>query len=304
MLKATMAFPSLDATQHGQDIYSFDEFTPGGIEYGASESIALIDDTGAVVQFVSFEGKTVSPTSGPAAGATSQSLGFLKSGQTFETTDGGASYSAQSAPSRGTIPCYATGTRIETPCGPRRIETLRAGDLVTTVEHGAMPIRWTNAANAPLRGPKPSKPPVLIRAGALGPGCPSRDLIVSPQHRILAGSAGQLHGFSDTEVFVPSEALTGLRRVRFMHGRRSITWHHFLLDRHTIVVAEGCWTESLLPGPMVRGGLDRPQRRALRHAMMPMVGDAHPARPCLTMQAARRLAALWAPPGSARSVAA
>lgn len=55
VLKGTMAFPAPDATLLGHDVYSFDEFTPGGVQYGASEAIALIDDTGTVVQFVSFE---------------------------------------------------------------------------------------------------------------------------------------------------------------------------------------------------------------------------------------------------------
>lgn len=188
VLQTTMAFPAPNATLYGQDVYTFDEFTPGGVEYGASEAIALIDDTGTVVQFVSFEGKTVSPTTGPAAGETSTSLGFLNSGETFETTDDGASYNAQSTPNRGTISCFAAGTLIETPFGLRHVETLRAGDLVTTIDNGAMPIIWTNAAEVPLDGPDSDARPVLIKVGALGAGRPSRDMIVSPHHRITASS--------------------------------------------------------------------------------------------------------------------
>ena len=293
VLQTTMSFPAPDGTLQGQDIYTFDEFNPGGVEYGASEAIALIDDTGTVVQFVSFEGKTVSPTFGPAAGETSSSLGFLNSGETFETTDDGSSYYAQSSPSRGTIPCYAPGTLIETPTGPCRIETLRVGDLVTTLDNGPMPIRWTNASEEPLEDPKSDARPILIRAGALGPNRPSRDLIVSPQHRIVGGMAGQLEGFSATEVFVPAKALTCAPGIRFMRGKRKIIWHHFLLDHHAIVLAENCWTESLLLGPMALGGLERAKRRELRFASTQTLREPQPARPCLRVQTAIRMASDW-----------
>ena len=152
VLQTTMPFGPPDVTHFGHDVYSFDEFSPGGIEYGASEAIALIDGSGTVVQFVSFEGKSVTPATGPAAGVTSRDLGFLASGQTFETTDGGATYFAQSTPSRGSIPCYAAGTLIDTPDGPQRVEDLRRGDLVTTVDRGALPIRWVNSSEAVLGG--------------------------------------------------------------------------------------------------------------------------------------------------------
>lgn len=293
VLQSTIAFPSPDATMQGRDIYSFDENTPGGVEYGASEAIALVDDTGTVVQFVSFEGKTVSPTSGPAAGETSTSLGFLDSGETFETRDQGQTYYAQSTPNRGVIPCYATGTLIETPLGACRIETLRAGDLVSTHDSGPMAIRWINAAEEPLDNSRSDSYPVLIGAGALGPERPSRDLVVSSQHRIVAGMATQLQGFGASEVFVPSKSLVGLPGIRFMRGKRKITWHHFLLDHHAIVFAENCLTESLLLGPMVLGGLARSKRREVRFAAAQPAYDARPARPCLPMKTAREMAGRW-----------
>ena len=38
--------------------------------------------------------------------------------------------------------------------------------------------------------------------------------------------------------------------------RRTVTYCHFLLDRHEIVFAEGCATESLLPGPQTLKNVD------------------------------------------------
>lgn len=293
VLKGTMAFPAPDATLLGHDVYSFDEFTPGGVQYGASEAIALIDDTGTVVQFVSFEGKTVTPSTGPAAGETSTSLGFLNSGQTFETTDDGASYYAQSAPNRGTIPCYAPGTMIDTPDGPRAVETLRAGDLVLTMDHGPRPIRWVRSGDHPLNDVGVDGKPVLIKAGALGAGRPTQDLIVSPQHRILVGGGGQLMQFFETEAFVPAKTLTGVPGIRHMKSKARITWIHFACDRHEVVMANGCLSESLLLGPMVLNLLTRGERRALMGIFETAVGasiavNGPAARTCLKVAQVQR----------------
>ncbi|NNF24161.1 MAG: hypothetical protein HKN63_05060 [Rhodobacteraceae bacterium] len=154
VLQTTMSFGASDGTMYGQDVYSFDSTSPGYAEYGASEAIALIDGSGNVVQFVSFEGKTVSPTSGPAAGETSTNLGFLAGGETFETTDDGASYYAQPSPNQGTVPCYAPGTMIDTPDGPRALETLRPGDLVDTVIMG---LRRSDGCAAAITRPNRSR---------------------------------------------------------------------------------------------------------------------------------------------------
>ena len=74
----------------------------------------------------------------------------------------------------GVIPCFAAGTQLLTPFGPRRVETLRIGDPVSTADRGPLPIRWIEnrrlfqddlERNLKLR-------PVCISAGALGFGLP------------------------------------------------------------------------------------------------------------------------------------
>ena len=83
------------------------------------------------------------------------------------------------------VACFGPGTLIDTPDGPRRVEALRHGDLVSTCDHGPQPVRWIrNSHQSPDRSRKDNRP-VRIKAGALGRGIPARDLIVSPQHRIL-----------------------------------------------------------------------------------------------------------------------
>ncbi|WP_425452367.1 Hint domain-containing protein [Roseovarius spongiae] len=135
--------------------------------------------------------------------------------------------------------------------------------------------------------------PVLISAGALGPGRPHADLVVSPQHRILAGG-GQLCEHFAGEALVPAKALTGLPGVRRMRGKREIIWVHFACAAHEIVFANGCMAESLLLGPMVLNGLKQGERRELSRIFgratrrgAPLNGP--PARKLLTVRAAREV---------------
>ena len=159
--------------------------------------------------------------------------------------------------------CFAAGMMIETVAGPRKVESLREGDLVHTSDSGLQPIRWTNCSTQPLDHTEHENKPILIKAGALGQGYPAEDVIVSPQHRILVGGQGQLQDIFEDEALVPAKALTKLPGVRFMNGKRQVTWVHFACDRHEIVRANGCLAESLLVAPMTLRSISFLQRRKL-----------------------------------------
>ncbi len=192
-----------------------------------------------------------------------------------------------------TYPCFAPGTLIQTPNGPRAVETLCPGDLVTTLDHGPQAIRWVRSVDQPLQNVETDAKPVLIEAGALGAGCPSQAMIVSPQHRILVGGEGQLDGWFKTEAFAPAKSLTMLPRIRHMKGKQDITWSHFACGRHEIVTANGCLSESLLLGAMVVNGLTATERRTLTDifgsAQSPDAAlNGPPARECLKVGEVRR----------------
>ncbi len=148
------------------------------------------------------------------------------------------------------VVCYAPGTLFDTPDGSRAVEDLQVGDLVMTIDNGPQPIRWARSGTLPPDDDADTIP-VPIGAGALAPGIPERDLVVSPQHRILVGR-GQLPGKFGAEAFAPAKALTSLRGIRHMNGKRNISWVHFACKRHEVVVANGCLLESLLNGPPAR----------------------------------------------------
>jgi hypothetical protein len=157
--------------------------------------------------------------------------------------------------------CYAEGTLIETPGGSQPIEALRIGDLVQTLDNGPKPICWLRQDLQPLDAIEKDKYPVLITASALGSRRPERDLIVSPQHRILVGGTGQLQGRFESEAFAPAKSLTKLKGIRHMKGKRQIVWCHIAFDRHEVITANGCLSESLLLGPMVVNGLTAVERQ-------------------------------------------
>ena len=292
-LHDTYSFGASTQTIAGKDVYLFDNNTPLWDGLDGGDAIALVDDLGNVVQFVSFGGPTVTASNGDAAGLTSTDIGSAGMGQSLQSDDDGASYYTQSSQNPGSIPCYSAGTLIDTPDGPREVQSLQIGDLVETLDHGAMPICWLRRRDQKLPGAGTTAGVVLIRAGTFAAGSPARDLLVSPQHRILLGGCGQLDDVFPGQCFAAAKALTGLPGVRMMRGVRRITWVHFAFDSHEVVCAEGCYSESLLLGPMVLNGLTGMSRRAAaRHFGEP----AHPgaalnspaARDCLSVGEARR----------------
>ena len=260
---STLSFDPATQTIAGQDVYLFDATDSEFEDLKNDEAVALVDDTGTVLQFISFQ-DPVTAVDGPANGLSATQIGEHSSAQaSLATSDGGASYQPTTTSTPGSVPCFARETLIQTPDGLRCVETLRVGDLVTTMDNGAQPIVWLRQASEPLLKTERSKRPVLIKAQALGPDRPSADLIVSPQHRILLGQNDQLSDVFADPGLTASKALVACSGVRHMMGRKRAEWFHFAFRSHEIVFANGCATESLLLGPMVLAGLRHRERQSL-----------------------------------------
>lgn len=292
VLSGSYGMGSLQATIGNQDVYVLDNASVGLPGIRSEDGVALVDDTGTLVQFISFEGRVVNATNGPAAGQSSTDIGTPPPTGSLQSDDGGASYYAQANPNAGTVPCYAPGTLIDTPSGQCPVEDLRAGDHVITADNGAQQIQWVRCSGQTLLSLGEGRLPVLIQTGALGPNLPERDLVVSPQHRILVGANGQLMEIFERPALVPAKALIGLAGIRYMTGRSQITWVHFACRRHEVVRANGCYAESLLLGQMVISGMTQAERRRVRaiFGAAPHQGAAlngPTARVCLKMQDAK-----------------
>ncbi|MEM9437207.1 MAG: Hint domain-containing protein [Pseudomonadota bacterium] len=147
------------------------------------------------------------------------------------------------------IPCFTDGALVETPTGPRLIETLKPGDLVTTVDHGAQPILWTGrrAPSARQLHLLPKLRPIMIRANALGHGLPKVDTVLSPQHRVVVSSADIELYFGVKEAFATAQSLINGRTI-YRDGRAEPVYRHLLLARHEVLIVNGMKSESLYPG--------------------------------------------------------
>lgn len=152
--------------------------------------------------------------------------------------------------------CFTAGTRILTPHGQRPIETLRPGDLVLTADHGAQPIRWIGQRSVPATG---KLAPIWMRKGLFNN---TRDLLVSPQHRMLVqGYRAQLIT-GQSEVFATAKHMVDGRDVKRMEGDE-VTYVHLLFDRHQVIFAEGAATESFHPGHVGLDAIMAPAREEL-----------------------------------------
>lgn len=150
-----------------------------------------------------------------------------------------------------TVPCFAAGTMIRTPAGDVAIETLRVGELVMTLDGGPQPVRWIGSRKLTVADleERPNLRPIRIKAGVLGKGVPTTDLVVSPQHRILVRSKIAQRLFGVDEVLVAVKQLLLIDGIDVVANQDGIEYFHFLFDNHQVVISNGAETESLYTGP-------------------------------------------------------
>ncbi|WP_370048846.1 Hint domain-containing protein [Salipiger sp.] len=198
---------------------------------------------------------------------------------------------AQLTDSNGVVMCFARGTRIATPRGEVAVEDLREGDLVCTLDSGDQPLRFIGrrVLGADDLAHAPQLNPMRIRAGALGQGLPLRDLVVSPQHRLLLRSRIAERMCGTSEVLVAARQLRHLKGIAQV-AVEQVAYYHLLFDRHEIVLAEGAPAESLYLGDRSLSGLPEALRAEL-HALCPDLARLRPtaSRPLIEGPRAKRL---------------
>ncbi|SFA54555.1 Hint domain-containing protein [Paracoccus halophilus] len=179
--------------------------------------------------------------------------------------------------------CFVAGTLIETAKGPVAVQDLKPGDLVRTRENGFKPVIWIESQklDAALLAAMPHLCPIRIRAGAMGRDLPQRDLLVSPQHRMVVRNAIVARMFDQSEVLVAAKHLQHLDGIETVLPEEGVEYFHFLLDQHEVVYAEGAESETLYTGPESLKSLDPDARREVL-ALFPQLAvldhDALPAR--------------------------
>jgi len=159
------------------------------------------------------------------------------------------------------VVCFAKGTMVLTTQGEKAVEDLAVGDLIETADAGPQPVIWLSSTKLTFDDDNEDQKPILISAQALGLDAPQRDLIVSPQHKVV------LVGDNGEEVLAPAKGLTSQRGIRRMNGRKKVTYFHVLLPAHSIICAQGVATESFYPGPTALKMLSPQQRREVETAL-------------------------------------
>ncbi|MFM9859831.1 Hint domain-containing protein [Pseudoxanthobacter sp. M-2] len=157
----------------------------------------------------------------------------LATNSSYSVGDPLPSYSAVSYP-----PCFLPGTTIAVPGGECRVEDLRAGSLVTTVEGRPQVIRWIGRKSQSSALLPEAVRPIRLSAGALGDGLPVRDLRVTADHALLIDG-----------LLVQAGALVNGRTIVRMTAEElgdTFTVHHIELDDHALVLAEGVPAETFV----------------------------------------------------------
>lgn len=146
------------------------------------------------------------------------------------------------------VVCFAAGTLISTADGDVKVEDLAEGDFVLTKDKGMQPLRWIGRTTVSGLG---RFAPIKIAKGALGN---SRDLRVSPQHRMMIEDWRSELLFGADEVLVAAKHLVNGDTI-YQEKAQEVEYFHILFDEHEIVFAEGCPSESFHPGAVGLGGM-------------------------------------------------
>ena len=159
------------------------------------------------------------------------------------------------------MPCFTSGIMVMTPGGEIGVGDLVSGSRVVTRDNGIRSVEWVGRITVDFAGlsASPHLKPVLIQQGSLGPGLPERDMLVSPNHRVLVGSDRPVQFYDGAEMLVAAKNLVDGRTIRQV-DMLGVTYIHFLFARHEVVLANGAWTESFHPGDRSLGAVGNAQR--------------------------------------------
>jgi len=171
------------------------------------------------------------------------------------------------APLRTQLPVgLGTGTNVRTPCGPRRVENLRPGDLVVTRKDGLQPLRmiWKRTIAAAEVAADPSLAPIVLKPRAVGPMMPQAELrLAASQAFLLPGY--RVEGLPDGQscLIRARDFAESSEEAWVDRANREAVYYSLVFDHHQIFAANGLPVESFLPTPMSVAVLDDAARQEL-----------------------------------------
>ena len=226
---------SVDATQSVTFTDSTGILTIGTIGGFAAPIVGVIAGDTIIVQGKSIASDSFNPSTHVLTlfDGSSATIGTLKLGPSVD----GSAILANGTGGLGVAPCFAAGTRISTERGEVAVEDLRMGDRVQTVGSApSQPVTWIGHRSVDCtRHPKPHLVhPVRVAIGAFGPGRPSRELWLSPDHAVYIG-----------DVLIPVKYLINGASIAQV-PMDQVTYFHVELPQHAVLLAENLPAESYL----------------------------------------------------------
>ncbi|MEL6167381.1 MAG: Hint domain-containing protein [Pseudomonadota bacterium] len=149
---------------------------------------------------------------------------------------------------------------VRTPCGPRRVENIRKGDLIVTRDNGLQPVRmvWSRTLTAAELSADPGLAPIRFRPRALGPMMPQQDLVVGPDHRVFVPGYRLADMPDTTSRLIAARAIADGSDAAFADRSDGETaFYNIVFDQHQVFCVNGLPVESYLPSIHALRALDQ-----------------------------------------------
>lgn len=241
------------------DNLAFDAGFNSNVFNNNGDNLVVYDPTNDEFIQATYNGDSLDdPTSGAGYSGFSSTATRSGSGEDFGTDQDGFSLQRGSngfinnetpTPGMQSI-CFASGTLLETSNGFKRIEELRSGDLLQTLDSGLQPIRWVFARRVTSSDLREDKAllPISIKSDTFDRPTNPGSLRVSRHHRILVAGKVAQRMFGQDQILVAAKDLLGCSGVSVDSAIKGFFYFHVLMDEHQILNANGIAAESLLLG--------------------------------------------------------
>lgn len=159
---------------------------------------------------------------------------------------------------------FTPNTEITTKRGEIAVQDLRAGDMVKTRDNGFQEVLWVGKKNISGREllDAPHLRPVLIHQDAFGKGLPTRDMMVTPNHRIrVSTDRTSLFLTSKTDLVAAKNLVDHLDILPI--DCVSTQFIHLCFGRHQTIRANGIWVENFGSEDFSLGGIGNSQRNEI-----------------------------------------
>lgn len=174
--------------------------------------------------------------------------------------------------------CLTSNIAIFTSRGEVEAGALKVGDRVFTRDSGPQKIEWIAQRTLTALHLERQKDlmPVVIEKGALGGDLPERDLVVSPEHRVLLAADREARYGQDQDVLSAAKHLVGLPGIsRFKP--LEVSYVHFQFAVAEVVLTNGFWSECFQPATPIASDHDAQARDEL-YLLFPQLAERYGVR--------------------------